>query len=74
MSIREHDFTIERRFRQSPQQTFQAFGLFHDEVLNLRNKDELADPELRADASLSPVDVGPEGLLDVDRLFRQQML
>jgi uncharacterized protein YndB with AHSA1/START domain len=26
MSIREHDFTIERRFRQSPQQTFQAFA------------------------------------------------
>ncbi len=31
MSIRQHDFTIERRFRQSPTQTFQAF----------------ADPELR---------------------------
>src|SRR3954464_6171972 len=31
MSIRQHDFTIERRFRQSPEQTFQAF----------------ADPELR---------------------------
>jgi len=31
MSIRQHDFTIERRFRQSPAQTFQAF----------------ADPELR---------------------------
>jgi uncharacterized protein YndB with AHSA1/START domain len=31
MSIRQHDFTIERHFRQSPEQTFQAF----------------ADPELR---------------------------
>jgi uncharacterized protein YndB with AHSA1/START domain len=31
MSIRQHDFSIERRFRQSPEQTFQAF----------------ADPELR---------------------------
>jgi uncharacterized protein YndB with AHSA1/START domain len=31
MSIRHHDFTIERRFRQSPEQTFRAF----------------ADPELR---------------------------
>ncbi len=31
MSIRQHDFTIERRFRQRPEQTFQAF----------------ADPELR---------------------------
>ena len=31
MSIRQHDFTIERRFRQSPQQTYQVF----------------ADPELR---------------------------
>src|SRR3954465_13442320 len=31
MSIRQHDFTIERRFRPSPEQTFQAF----------------ADPELR---------------------------
>jgi uncharacterized protein YndB with AHSA1/START domain len=31
MSIRQHDFTIERRFPQSPEQTFQAF----------------ADPELR---------------------------
>ena len=26
MSIRQHDFTIERRFRQSPDQTFQAFA------------------------------------------------
>ena len=26
MNIRQHDFTIERRFRQSPQQTFQAFA------------------------------------------------
>lgn len=26
MSIRQHDFTIERRFRQSPQQTFRAFA------------------------------------------------
>ena len=26
MSIRQHDFTIERRFRQSPQQVFQAFA------------------------------------------------
>ena len=26
MSIRQHDFTIERRFRHSPQQTFQAFA------------------------------------------------
>lgn len=26
MSIRQHDFTIERRFRQSPVQTFQAFA------------------------------------------------
>lgn len=26
MSIRQHDFTIERRFRQSPAQTFQAFA------------------------------------------------
>lgn len=26
MSIRQHDFIIERRFRQSPQQTFQAFA------------------------------------------------
>jgi len=26
MSIRQHDFTIERRFRQSPEQTFQAFA------------------------------------------------
>jgi len=32
MSIRQHDFTIERRFRQSPAQTFQAF----------------ADPQLKA--------------------------
>jgi uncharacterized protein YndB with AHSA1/START domain len=31
MSIRHHDFTIERRYRQNPEQTFQAF----------------ADPELR---------------------------
>lgn len=31
MSIRQHDFTIERRLRQRPEQTFQAF----------------ADPELR---------------------------
>jgi uncharacterized protein YndB with AHSA1/START domain len=31
MSIRQHDFTIERRFRQTREQTFQAF----------------ADPELR---------------------------
>ena len=26
MSIRQHDFTIERRFRQSPEQAFQAFA------------------------------------------------
>jgi uncharacterized protein YndB with AHSA1/START domain len=26
MSIRQHDFTIERRFHQSPEQTFQAFA------------------------------------------------
>ena len=26
MSIRQHDFSIERRFRQSPEQTFQAFA------------------------------------------------
>jgi uncharacterized protein YndB with AHSA1/START domain len=26
MSIRQHDFTIERRLRQSPHQTFQAFA------------------------------------------------
>ena len=26
MSIRQHDFTIERRYRQSPEQTFQAFA------------------------------------------------
>ena len=26
MSIRQHDFTIERRFRQNPEQTFQAFA------------------------------------------------
>jgi uncharacterized protein YndB with AHSA1/START domain len=26
MSIRQHDFTIERRFPQSPEQTFQAFA------------------------------------------------
>jgi uncharacterized protein YndB with AHSA1/START domain len=26
MSIRQHDFTIERRFRQRPEQTFQAFA------------------------------------------------
>ncbi len=26
MSIRQHDFTIERRFRQSPEQTFEAFA------------------------------------------------
>jgi uncharacterized protein YndB with AHSA1/START domain len=26
MSIRQHDFTIERHFHQSPAQTFQAFG------------------------------------------------
>jgi uncharacterized protein YndB with AHSA1/START domain len=26
MSISQHDFTIERRFRQSPDQTFQAFA------------------------------------------------
>jgi uncharacterized protein YndB with AHSA1/START domain len=26
MSVRQHDFIIERRFRQSPQQTFQAFA------------------------------------------------
>ncbi|HWC86638.1 MAG TPA: SRPBCC family protein [Solirubrobacteraceae bacterium] len=26
MSIRQHDFTIERRLRQSPEQTFQAFA------------------------------------------------
>lgn len=32
MSIRHHDFSIERRFRQHPEQTFQAF----------------ADPDLRA--------------------------
>ncbi len=32
MSIRQHDFTIERRFGQTPAQTFQAF----------------ADPELKA--------------------------
>ena len=32
MSIRQRDFTIERRFRQSPEQTFQVF----------------ADPDLRA--------------------------
>jgi len=31
MSIRQHDFTIERRYRQRPEQTFRAF----------------ADPELR---------------------------
>lgn len=32
MSIRQHDFTIERRYRQTPEQTFKAF----------------ADPELKA--------------------------
>src|SRR5439155_24758551 len=26
MSIRQHDFTIERRFRQTPTQTFRAFA------------------------------------------------
>lgn len=26
MSIRQHDFTLERRFRQSPVETFQAFA------------------------------------------------
>jgi uncharacterized protein YndB with AHSA1/START domain len=26
MSIRQHDFTIERHFRQSPEPTFQAFA------------------------------------------------
>jgi uncharacterized protein YndB with AHSA1/START domain len=26
MTIRQHDFTIERRFRQSPEQTFRAFA------------------------------------------------
>jgi uncharacterized protein YndB with AHSA1/START domain len=26
VNIRQHDFTIERRFRQSPEQTFQAFA------------------------------------------------
>jgi uncharacterized protein YndB with AHSA1/START domain len=26
MSIRQHDFTIERHFRQAPTQTFQAFS------------------------------------------------
>ena len=26
MSIRQHDFTIERRFRQTPEQTFRAFA------------------------------------------------
>ena len=26
MSIHQHDFTIERRFRHSPEQTFQAFA------------------------------------------------
>lgn len=26
MSIRQHDFTIERRFRQSPEQTFRVFA------------------------------------------------
>jgi uncharacterized protein YndB with AHSA1/START domain len=26
MSIRQHDFTLERRFRQAPSQTFQAFA------------------------------------------------
>ena len=26
MNIRQHDFTIERRFRQSPEQTFQVFA------------------------------------------------
>jgi uncharacterized protein YndB with AHSA1/START domain len=26
MRIRQHDFTLERRFRQSPEQTFQAFA------------------------------------------------
>lgn len=33
MSIRQHDFTIERRFRQTPKQTFRAFS---DPVLRRR--------------------------------------
>ena len=38
MSIRQHDFTIERRFRQTPAQTFTAF----------------ADPELKPGGSRAP--------------------
>jgi uncharacterized protein YndB with AHSA1/START domain len=49
MSIRQHDFTIERRFRQGPEQTFQAF----------------ADPDLRqrcrlTSVSLTTVELRPD--------------
>ncbi|WP_272475408.1 hypothetical protein [Baekduia alba] len=40
MSIRQHDFTLERRFRQTPEQTFQAFA---DPTLKQRWFGVLAD-------------------------------
>jgi uncharacterized protein YndB with AHSA1/START domain len=46
MSIRQHDFTIERRFRQTPAQTFRAFA---DPELKRR---WFGAPESWADAGL----------------------
>ena len=46
MSIRQHDFTIERRFRQTPAQTFRAFA---EPELKQR---WFGAPESWADASL----------------------
>jgi uncharacterized protein YndB with AHSA1/START domain len=52
MSIRQHDFTIERRFGQSPVQTFRAFA---DPELKQR---WFGVPEGWAEASLEVVRVG----------------
>jgi uncharacterized protein YndB with AHSA1/START domain len=49
MSIRQHDFTIERRFRQSPAQTFQVFADPHLRQRWFRAPDSWTDTEWSLD-------------------------
>ena len=49
MSIRQHDFTIERRFRQTPEQTFRAFADPDLRQRWFRVPDSWTDPEWSLD-------------------------
>jgi uncharacterized protein YndB with AHSA1/START domain len=63
VSIRQHDFTIERRLRHSPEQTFQAFA---DPDLNT-----LLDGRLIS-VSLTTVELRPDDGGGTDLIFTEQ--